>query len=323
MSDLVSVIIPAYNHEKYIQETIKSLIDQTYDNIELIIVDDGSMDETWEKIQQMRQICEKRFKKVIFEKQSNQGTCITLNKLINFTNGSYIYFIASDDVAKPDAIETELNFLLQHPDYALCVGDNEIIDSNSQICYFDNNHNIVYDKSRAEFYTFAQLLQSHTNISFLSNKFGQYDKLYIENYIPNGYLIRKSILKKTGLFTTEAPLEDYWLMLQISKYAKMKFINKVLFSYRWHTHNTASNTEKMFEMTKKTREYEYKFLEKCNFDNMFPIVRKVYKQGACYKKKGIPMILEMRNFIKHDKKIKTIRLFNIVIYKQITDFLPL
>ena len=54
---LVSVLIPAYDHEKYVQETIKSIINQTYQNIELIIVDDGSKDSTWQKIQEMREEC--------------------------------------------------------------------------------------------------------------------------------------------------------------------------------------------------------------------------------------------------------------------------
>ena len=61
---LVSVIIPAYNHEKYVQETIKSIINQTYQNIELIVIDDGSKDSTWQKILEMKDKCGRRFEKV-------------------------------------------------------------------------------------------------------------------------------------------------------------------------------------------------------------------------------------------------------------------
>ena len=61
MKELVSVVIPAYNHEKYIQTTIESVIAQTYKNIELLILDDGSSDNTWNKIQEMREKCERRF----------------------------------------------------------------------------------------------------------------------------------------------------------------------------------------------------------------------------------------------------------------------
>ena len=58
---LVSVIIPAYNHEKYVQETISSIIKQTYQNLELIVIDDGSTDNTWQEINNLKGICEKRF----------------------------------------------------------------------------------------------------------------------------------------------------------------------------------------------------------------------------------------------------------------------
>ena len=63
---LISILIPAYNHEKYIQETIQSIIQQSYQNLELIIINDGSNDTTWEKINAMRELCENRFVRTIF-----------------------------------------------------------------------------------------------------------------------------------------------------------------------------------------------------------------------------------------------------------------
>ena len=95
---LVSVIIPAYNHEKYVQETIKSIINQTYQNIELIVIDDGSKDFTWQKILEMKDECERRFEKVHFETKQNEGTCKTLNKLLSCAQGDFIDLIASDDL---------------------------------------------------------------------------------------------------------------------------------------------------------------------------------------------------------------------------------
>ena len=70
---LVSVVISAYNHENYIQETINSIIAQTYEKIELIIIDDGSIDLTFEKILEMENVCKERFINIIFKKQKNQG----------------------------------------------------------------------------------------------------------------------------------------------------------------------------------------------------------------------------------------------------------
>ena len=146
---LVSVLIPAYNHENYIQETIKSIINQTYQNIELLIVDDGSKDSTYQKMQEMKKECEKRFVSVHFETKENEGTCKTLNKLLSLVKGNYLYIIASDDMAKPNAIEKGINFIEKNPDYALCVGDNEIIDSENKVCFWDKDRNILYENKRA------------------------------------------------------------------------------------------------------------------------------------------------------------------------------
>ncbi len=81
--DLVSVTISAYNHERYIEECIRSIIAQTYENIELLVIDDGSTDRTFEILQSLKPECEKRFVRVVFETQKNQGTKITGNKFLS------------------------------------------------------------------------------------------------------------------------------------------------------------------------------------------------------------------------------------------------
>ena len=183
--DLVSVLVPAYNHEKYVQDTINSIIAQTYKNIELIVLDDGSKDSTWQKIEEMKDKCEERFVRVHFETKENEGTCKTLNKLISLAQGEFIYLIASDDLAKPQAIEKEVVFLSKHNDYGLVVGDNEIIDSDSKRCYWDEKKNNVYKQNEATYKTFVDFL-SLKNPYFYNKSFGSYSTLYIRNYIPNG-----------------------------------------------------------------------------------------------------------------------------------------
>lgn len=312
---LVSVIIPAYNHENYVQETIKSIINQTYKNIELIVLDDGSKDNTWEKIQELKEICEKRFIRIHFETKENEGSCATLNRLLSIVQGEYVYIIASDDLAKPFAIEKEVEFLQKNDNYALVVGDDEIIDGEGKVCYWDKKRNNIYDIEKAEYKTFCDFLQKLKKLDFSSKNFGTYSSLYIGNYIPNGYLIRKSIFEKIGYFTPEAPLEDYWLMLQISKYAKMKYIDEILFSYRWHNANTIKNVEKMEMYTRKTREYEEKILSEINENEVFPEVILVKKYGTCYKKQGIPFIFQILSYKKAGFKRRIIKLFNIKIFE--------
>lgn len=314
-NNLVSVLIPAYNHENYIQETIESIINQTYPNIELIILDDGSKDKTWEKITELKPKCENRFVKSHFETKQNEGTCITLNKLLKLSSGEFVYIIASDDLAKPQAIEKEVKFLQNNPDYALAVGDNEYVDSmGKQI--FRTQKAFTSNIKNAKYKTVKEFLSSKLKIDFLSDNFGSYKTLYKENYIPNGYLIRKNIFETIGNFTKNAPLEDFWLMLQISKYKKMKYIDEILFSYRIHDTNTIGNSTRMRELTTQTRNYEQKLLEKYLTNHKNDELLKIYNEGICYYQTGIPNILMLYKYQKINTRTLKVEIFNKTIYSK-------
>lgn len=312
---LVSVLIPAYNHENYIQETIESIINQTYPNIELIILDDGSKDKTWEKITELKPKCENRFVKIHFETKQNEGTCITLNKLLKLSSGEFVYIIASDDLAKPQAIEKEVKFLQDNPDYALAVGDNEYVDSMSKQI-FRTQKAFTSNIKNAKYKTVKEFLSSKLKIDFLSDDFGSYKTLYKENYIPNGYLIRKNIFETIGNFTKNAPLEDFWLMLQISKYKKMKYIDEILFSYRIHDTNTIGNSTRMRELTTQTRNYEQKLLEKYLTNHKNDELLKIYNEGICYYQTGIPNILMLYKYQKINTRTLKVEIFNKTIYSK-------
>ncbi|OYZ47615.1 MAG: hypothetical protein B7Y13_09695, partial [Sulfurovum sp. 24-42-9] len=91
---LVSVIMPSYNHEKYIEEAIRSVWEQTYSNVELIVLDDGSKDSSAEIIKRLEKISPIPMKVVLKE---NEGLCRTLNVGLELTKGKYICPLASDD----------------------------------------------------------------------------------------------------------------------------------------------------------------------------------------------------------------------------------
>lgn len=252
---LVSVLISAYNHELYIEETIRSLIGQTYKNIELIVIDDGSKDSTWQKLQEMRESCEMRFQRVVIETQENKGTCINLNKLVEQAHGKYIFLIASDDVAKPDAIGREVVYMETHPDCVLVVGDNEIINSKSERIGWDKAQQEV-PLEDAEYRTFGEMLQTKGKC-LLPDLYGQF---LIENFIPNGALIRAEVLKKF-FFTPAAPLEDHAMHLYLSKQGTYGYIDEILFSYRWHKNNTIKKRELMQKYEMETFKYEESVVE--------------------------------------------------------------
>ncbi|MEI8390335.1 MAG: glycosyltransferase family 2 protein [bacterium] len=253
MNDLISVIIPAYNHEKFVEYTINSIILQSFKNIELIIINDGSTDSTNDKITNLADKCKERFVRYEHFNRENLGYIKTLNQLIETANGKYIYLIASDDIAKPDALETLYNFIKNKPKYGMVVGNNEIIDENNQVVYWDKQRNIVKTLEEAEYKNFVEFLKNdRPDIDFNSNNFGSYKSLTRGNYIPNGYIMRKEAIIKAGGYK-ENTLDDWYLNLQIAKHYKIKFINKVLFSYRWHSTNTMKNTEFIDKLVKNVQ----------------------------------------------------------------------
>ena len=252
---LVSVIIPAYNHERFVEQTIRSIVEQTYKNIELIVIDDGSTDGTWQKIQSQKAICEQSLVRTTFIHRPNSGTCITLNHLIEQSCGDYIYIIASDDKAHPKAIETLLVAINQNQS-VLAVGDNEIIDENSIRIGWDSKRN-AQSLVESTYKTFGEFL----HITQYLSDFGTYKQLLKGNHVPNGYLILASALRQIPKFTTEAPLEDYYMHLQLSKLGSYTYVNEILFSYRWHKNNAIKQTDKMKTISLMTLEYEKKLVE--------------------------------------------------------------
>ena len=270
----VSVIVPAYNHEKYVGKTIESIINQTYGNLEFIMIDDGSCDGTWDVISGYKKLCEERISQVIFIRQKNAGTCETLNRLISSASGKYVFFAASDDIISNKAIELFVEFLEQNDDYVLAVGENAIIDENGKRCYWDINRNNVYIPEEAAYKTFTEFLEKINRKrleNFDSEEFGTYKSLFSGNYIPNGFAIRKNVLDEMVPLNKNAPLEDWFLVLQVAKYGRMKFIREITYFYRWHSNNTVKNTEKMNLAVKKTLAYEVLLL-RTRYNDLYRLV---------------------------------------------------
>ena len=320
MFPLVSFIIPAYNHENYIIDAIDSAIMQTYKNIEIIIIDDGSTDSTWNKICNKKKECESRFVRCVFIRQKNKGVSSTFNYLCHLAKGKYICSCASDDKYKvPKAIERMVYFLEEHNDYGLVVGDNDIIDENGNECFWTKDREICYDKKKAFYSTFSEFLKTYA--SFDESSFGTYRTLYKSNYIPNGYLFRKSIFNIIEQPSDKSPLEDWFIMLQFSKYTKFKYINEVLYSYRWHASNTIKKTSHVFNMEYKTREYEEIILKKIVNNPKMKLqddVIDVEKNGILLSHHIFCRIFEIQKYKKGNQNIKKILFFSKVIAKWIT-----
>lgn len=107
---LVSVIVPVYNSEKYIDDTIKSILNQTYENIEIIIIDDGSSDRSAEVIKWRIDIYHGK-KTIKYYYQENSGVSISRNNGMEKANGKYIAFMDSDDLWKDSKIEAQIKMI--------------------------------------------------------------------------------------------------------------------------------------------------------------------------------------------------------------------
>ncbi len=145
-SSLVSIIIPAYNAQKYIKETIESALNQTHKNIEVIVVDDGSTDNT-------KQVLEPYIKrnKIRYSYQENQGQSAGRNNGFNLSKGDFILFLDHDDILLLGAVEESLKFLKENSQYGLvyfdfCYFFNDDLSKKYHHCLGENYSGLIFDK---------------------------------------------------------------------------------------------------------------------------------------------------------------------------------
>lgn len=185
-SPLVSVIIPCYNSEKYVEQAVRSIMNQTYKNLEILITDDCSADSSFVILQRLAEE-DSRIK--LFKNEQNQKIVRTLNALIECANGKYIARMDADDISLPKRIEKQVAFMEENPDIAICGTNAWHIDEN----------NIV------------------TGQSFLAidNDDIQIFKLYANPFYHPSVLIRSQILKNYNYNEAYLHAEDFalWKLL--------------------------------------------------------------------------------------------------------------
>lgn len=129
MDPLVSIIIPVYNTEAYVVEAVNSALGQTYQNIEVIVVDDGSADKS---LLLIKQINDSRLR--VFT-QINQGACVARNHGILEAKGEFIKFLDSDDILYPDAVAIQLEQQAELGENEVVFGDFDFVDKDGKVFY--------------------------------------------------------------------------------------------------------------------------------------------------------------------------------------------
>jgi len=216
---LVSVVIPCFNHAQFIQETIQSVIDQDYQNIELIIIDDGSKDKSVEVIQEMVPACEKRFTRFEFRYRPNKGLSATLNEALKWCEGVYFAPLASDDLIKTYKTSIQVTYLENNPDSIGVFGG---------ICIFKNNGTTREVVRRNAKYRFTDILIQKHNLPAPTQ------------------LLRMEAIKKIGGYKEGLIIEDWstWLFLTENG-GTLDYIATIFAYYRRHSDNLSGKFEVM------------------------------------------------------------------------------
>lgn len=129
---LLSIIVPVYNSELFIEETLNKIYLQNYSNVELIIIDDGSTDNT-------AAIIKKKFPEANYHFQENQGHASAKNKGLELCNGEFIIFLDSDDYWEQNSLHSLSEFLLQNPNILIVEGKiREFITQNNEIQFISD-----------------------------------------------------------------------------------------------------------------------------------------------------------------------------------------
>ena len=216
----VSVVIPTYNRAHLIAETIISALEQGLADKEIIVVDDGSTDDTSEVVKAFQD-------QVIYIRQANSGPARARNTGIRMARGNYIAFLDSDDIWLPEKLELQYQALRQNPNQGLVFSD---------VMWFSNGQVMV--PSLREKY------QLHTGNVF--------EKLLFDNWIAtSSVVVKKECLEEVGGFDEDPQImfvEDWNLWIRLAKKFPFGMVDKVLVKRRYHPNRLGLvNPERQFK----------------------------------------------------------------------------
>lgn len=208
-SPVITVFMAVFNGEAHIKMAIESVLNQSFTDFELLIVNDGSTDCTLDIIRQFK---DPRIR--VVSNDGNKGLAFTRNHGLREARGQYIAILDSDDLSIPGRLEIQINFMTAYPEIALCGGQAITIDKDDN---YTGSLNVP---------------SSTTNMAH---------QLVLHNiFINSTLLIKKSVMLEVGGYRDLALAEDYDLSFRISLKHQVANLNQVLISYRIHENNISS-----------------------------------------------------------------------------------
>ncbi len=206
---LVSVIIPSYNRHRYLGETIDSVKCQSYAQIELIVVDDGSTDGSFEFLQSLAEAGNLTL--LTHPGRSNRGQSASINLGLKQASGEYIAVLDSDDKFAVDKLKVQVAFLQANPRVGMVYGQGEAIDANGNFLFRIPGDNHIEP--------------------------GDPNRLLLDCYmaLPGGALIRKAALDKVGYFEEAFRAgQDHDMVIRLAESAPFAYQPGIVFYYRKH-----------------------------------------------------------------------------------------
>jgi len=237
---LVSIIIPTYNSAHFLPECINSVLSQSYDNIEIIVIDDGSTDNTADVIQPFT-------KHIIYKKQENRGLAGARNAGFTASTGGFIAWLDADDIAHPDRILLQANYLFNNPEIVLISNNFSAFNSKGQIAH---SHISTYYGAVQKAGDICRIYPVHKEVTLglppgcklidaktksLQVYSGEvHQALILGNFIhPPTVMLRKSACFTAGKLDETIPTAEDWdYFIRLSKIGPIAFIDYPLLQYR-------------------------------------------------------------------------------------------
>lgn len=213
----VSVVVPSYNHDRFVAACLRSIIKQTLAPSELIVIDDGSTDESVKAIESVLQDCPFPSELIVRE---NRGLSATLNQGLALTKGTYFAYLSSDDVWLEDFLAARVATLQQRPNAALAYGH----------AYFINELDQIVDSTA----DWANYLDGDARPMLLQT---------IAPMSPTVLYSRDAVGRHE--WNEQSRLEDFELYLKLSREGEFAFDPQVLAAWRWHETNASWNQQMM------------------------------------------------------------------------------
>lgn len=221
---LVSVIIPYYNHNNFVQQTLNSVMADSYENKEIIIINDGSTEPDSSNLTSW--IDENRQKiPITYIERENKGITKTLNEMVQLSNGKYIAHIASDDYFLNNTFKNRVEILEKNPEKLMLLSDAMTVDDDS---------NKLYDSAMFE-------QRGGIKENYFTDK--AIKKEIIKRWCVVGptTFINKKLFEIIGGYDENLFYEDWDLYLRVVSKNLLLFDDEVVAAHRWHKNNASSN----------------------------------------------------------------------------------